>query len=716
MADASITSLQNLSFPSAITKLNFSSNPITTIRGVIFPESLTALTLLSTSSSNMAAAASTTSVLTPEEVRALREDAEVPTAQSESLLEEFEVRQSDADMFEKLQLWDVSTTSTLECSDSNANPRYVDDTMLCVLSDAEFAAKYRSVVEAASSGSTGSVWGTTDASASQAMERVVLKETLDQRRSWFLIVAGALLVALAVLLCLSAFCAHLRRQVRGSSNKNRSQFEAVNPTTSRGATRFWPEREKKPQDEEVLHLLSSDTSTSEDESSLQPGIEQEAADKQLAVKTTPLGYLQQHLRRFEIAASSLKHKAVLSAGTDPNTADDHANGGSGVSASLFVYSKAVYRRKLVTLKTLYCKQNERESEVSTELWSFVEEIRLSSMLSHPHIVAFYGYVVTPYSTQHKELPHGEDVALVMEFMVKGDLNAFIQMHKRSLRQKQTTLRQRPRRANTRERMQSLVKRVSWHDEASAEFMEEEDENKDEQEQLQPPEATSNASKWSWRHSSAVYKNKLAIAIEVAQAVHYLHSFSPPLCHGNLSSRKIFLDSHWNVKLGDLTCCSALRRWSSSHKQSDVTPALMTEEGSPLRISGSSSSTGDDEIHLDMTIWTAPEVLDGRQYTEKADIYSFGVLLAQLDSYECSSAEHSIMDDTEVPMLRSDRPGIQSGDGEAPTLLRLLTLKCQAFQPEVRPTADELLRELHHIEQDMTENSSTCTTPVASSQA
>ncbi|RLN73998.1 hypothetical protein BBJ28_00009002 [Nothophytophthora sp. Chile5] len=704
MADASIATLQNLSFPSAITKLNFSSNPITTIRGVIFPESLTALTLLSTSSSNMAATASTTSVLSSEEVRSLREDAELPTAQSESLLEEFEVRQSDADMFEKLQLWDVSTTSTLECSDSNANPRYVDDTMLCVLSDAEFAVKYRSVVEAASSGSTGSVWGTADASASQAVERIVLKETLDQRRSWFLIVAGALLVALTVLLCLNAFCMYLRRQVRGSSNKNRRQFEAVNPTTSREATRFWPEREKKPQDEEVLHLLSSDTSTSEDESSLRPGIEQEA-------KTTPLDYLQQHLCRFEIAASSLQHKAVLPAGSDPDAADDHVDGGSGASASPFVYSKAVYRRKLVALKTLYCKQSGRGSEVSTELWSFVEEIRLSSMLSHPHIVAFYGYVAIPCSSQGKVLPHGEDVALVMEFMAKGDLNAFIQMHKRSLRQKQTALKRRPRRANTRERMQSLVKRVSWHDEASAEFMEEEDE----QEQLQPPEGSSttasNASKWSWRHSSAVYKSKLAIVIEVAQAVHYLHSFSPPLFHGNLSSRKVFLDSHWNVKLGDFTCCSALRRWSSSRKQSEVTPALMAEEGSPL----SSSSTGDDEIHLDMTVWTAPEVLDGRQYTEKADIYSFGVLLAQLDSYECSSAEHSVMDDTEVPMLRSDRPGIQSGDGEAPTLLRLLALKCQAFQPEVRPMASELLRELHHIQQDMTESSSTCTTPVASSR-
>eukprot|EP00644_Phytophthora_capsici_P012756 jgi/Phyca11/503839/fgenesh2_kg.PHYCAscaffold_5_\ len=103
--------------------------------------------------------------------------------------------------------------------------------------------------------------------------------------------------------------------------------------------------------------------------------------------------------------------------------------------------------------------------------------------------------------------------------------------------------------------------------------------------------------------------------------------------------------------------------------------------------------------MDMTIWTAPEVLDGRQYTQKADIYSFGVLLSQLATYECSSLEHSVMDDTEVPMLNNDKDN-SSGDSGAPTPIRLLMFRCQAFQPEVRPTADELLHELHQIEHEL----------------
>ncbi|RLN63469.1 hypothetical protein BBJ29_004664 [Phytophthora kernoviae] len=136
MSDSSIASLENLSFPSTVTTLNFSGNPITLIRGVIFPASLTKLALTATAKSTT----TTTSVITPEEARALQTGNGGNTVQSASVLQEFEVRQSDADMFEKLSLWDVSTTSTLSCSDSDASPRYVQDTMLCVLSDNEFAA------------------------------------------------------------------------------------------------------------------------------------------------------------------------------------------------------------------------------------------------------------------------------------------------------------------------------------------------------------------------------------------------------------------------------------------------------------------------------------------------------------------------------------------------------------------------------------------------
>ncbi|GMF12589.1 unnamed protein product [Phytophthora lilii] len=664
--------------------------------GVIFPDSLTELTLIATAHSAAAVSTSTASVVTPEEARALQTTAQNPATQVVSVLEEFEVRQSDADMFENLTLWDVSTTSTLSCSDSNANPRYVQDTMLCVLSDSEFAAKYESVVIAASM--SGSMWGT-DTTSSQEVERLALKETLDQRRSWFLIGAAALLSAFTVLLFVNAFCMCLRRKVQGTSKAQNNQ-PAMIKTASGRSNSFWHDNASMEPDDEVRHLLSSDPPTNTDENSSQPEPELESEKSPTKLKLAdPLAHLQQELQRSEIDGTRIKRRELLSTAHGQHEAMGES---SGERSSPFAYFKADYHGKTVVLKTLSIaghlkhKTKTQDDGELVELWAFAEEIRLSSTLSHPQLIAFYGFIRMTRVAEHS---NSEGAALVMEYMNKGDLNTFIQAHKRSLQQPERGDRQQ---CSTTPEIIAQDKHAGWHDE-------ENDESGDDGYEVDILRAgnevaiTNNPARWNWRSSSAVYKSKLAIAIEVAQAVQYLHSFSQPLFHGNLSSRKVFLDKNWNVKLGDMTCCSALRRWSSSHKQNDMSSAPSTTGSSPARYSGRSncsSQTGGEEIHMDMTVWTAPEVLDGRQYTQKADIYSFGVLLAQLATYECTSAEHSVMDDTDVPMLNNNQREHSSADGEAPTPIRLLMFRCQAFQPEVRPTADELLEELHQIEHDL----------------
>ncbi|ETL31735.1 TKL protein kinase [Phytophthora nicotianae] len=644
-ADANIAILENFSFPSSLTTLNLPNNPITTIKGVIFPDSLTELTLIATANS---ATTPSASVVTPDEARVLQTTAEDPTEQTISVLEEFEVRQSDADRFEKLTLWDVSTTSTLSCSDSNANPRYVQDTMLCVLSDNEFADKYEHVLLAASSGSTaGSIWGKDD-SSSQEVERIALKETLDQRRSWFLIGAAALLSAFTVMLCVNGLCLSLRRSVRGAS-KGKSNQAALTKSRSARPNNFWNDSTSMEPDDEVHHLLTSDPPAE-----AQPEPEYDAETGNCTAKKTkatdPLVHLLQEIPHSEIDGSLVTYRELLSPIPE-----------SEESSSAFVYFKAAFHGKTVVLKTLSIAGYLESKSGLAELWGFVEEIRLSSTLSHPQIVTFYGFT--------KVTDSDEGVALAMEYMDKGDLNMFIQDHKRSLQRKHALIR----------------------DDKS-----DDDYDIRSDDEIGPSLDRHDSGKWNWRDSS-VYKSKLSIAVEVAQAVQYLHSFTRPLFHGNLSSRKVFLDSDWNVKLGDLTCCSALRRWSSSHK-SDISSLPSTATRSSGR-SNCSSQTAGEEIHMDMTVWTAPEVLDGRQYTQKADIYSFGVLLSQLATYECTSAEHSVMDDTDVPMLNNTDKE-QTSDGEAPTPIRLLMFRCQAFQPEIRPTADELIQELRQIQQEL----------------
>ncbi|OWZ04084.1 TKL protein kinase [Phytophthora megakarya] len=137
--------LYNYSFPNSVTTLNLSNNPIASIGGVVFPSSLKVLSITSTVK-----------------------------------LIEFEVRRTDATLFESLQTFNVSTTTSLTCSDSDALVRYVQETLLCVLEDDVFDIKYGIKSESSASGSV-------DGAVTPAP---VLQEANNPRRSKFLVFAA----------------------------------------------------------------------------------------------------------------------------------------------------------------------------------------------------------------------------------------------------------------------------------------------------------------------------------------------------------------------------------------------------------------------------------------------------------------------------------------------------------------------------------------------
>ncbi|OWY94853.1 TKL protein kinase, partial [Phytophthora megakarya] len=117
-SNGNLVSLYNISFPDSVTTLNLSTNPIASIGGVVFPSSLKVLSITSTVK-----------------------------------LIEFEVRRTDATLFESLQTFNVSTTTSLACSDSDALVHYVQETLLCVLEDDVFNIKYGIKSESSASGS-----------------------------------------------------------------------------------------------------------------------------------------------------------------------------------------------------------------------------------------------------------------------------------------------------------------------------------------------------------------------------------------------------------------------------------------------------------------------------------------------------------------------------------------------------------------------------------
>lgn len=93
-----------------------------------------------------------------------------------------------------------------------------------------------------------------------------------------------------------------------------------------------------------------------------------------------------------------------------------------------------------------------------------------------------------------------------------------------------------------------------------------------------------------------WETRLAIALGTAQGIAYLHSLGPLVSHGNIKSSNVLLTTTYEARLSDY-CLAKLVGLSST----------------PNRIAG----------------YWAPELTDPRNVSQKADIYSFGVLLLEL---------------------------------------------------------------------------------------
>ncbi|GLE07426.1 hypothetical protein PINS_up017635 [Pythium insidiosum] len=96
--------------------------------------------------------------------------------------------------------------------------------------------------------------------------------------------------------------------------------------------------------------------------------------------------------------------------------------------------------------------------------------------------------------------------------------------------------------------------------------------------------------------------KLKIATHIAHALTYLHSLEDIVLHRDLKSRNVLLTEAYDAKLTD---------FGASRERADCT--MTAGVGSSL--------------------WMAPEVMLGKRYDESADVYSFGVMLSELDTHD-----------------------------------------------------------------------------------
>ncbi|KAI4316480.1 hypothetical protein L6164_024458 [Bauhinia variegata] len=157
---------------------------------------------------------------------------------------------------------------------------------------------------------------------------------------------------------------------------------------------------------------------------------------------------------------------------------------------------------------------------------------------------------------------------------------------------------------------------------------------------------------------APLKERVSKALEIAQAMRYLHEQKPKVIHRDLKPGNIFLDDAMHVRVADFGHARFL---------DDEEMALTGETGT--------------------YVYMAPEVIRCEPYNEKCDVYSFGVILNELltGKYPYIETDYG---PTKIAMevvegkLRPELP--EDKDGELAELIELICV-CWDGNPAVRPS-------------------------------
>ncbi|KAB2004212.1 hypothetical protein ES319_D11G183200v1 [Gossypium barbadense] len=173
-----------------------------------------------------------------------------------------------------------------------------------------------------------------------------------------------------------------------------------------------------------------------------------------------------------------------------------------------------------------------------------------------------------------------------------------------------------------------------------------------------------------------WDTRSGIALGAARGIEYLHSKGPGISHGNIKSSNVLLTTSYEARVSDFGLAQ-----------------LAGPTSTPNRVDG----------------YRAPEVTDTNKVSQKADVYSFGILLLELLTGKAPT--HALLNEEGIDLPRwvqsivredwtsevfdVELPRYQNVEDDMVQLLQL-AINCTAQYPDKRPSMAEVMNQIEDL--------------------
>ncbi|PSR92748.1 Serine/threonine-protein kinase [Actinidia chinensis var. chinensis] len=169
--------------------------------------------------------------------------------------------------------------------------------------------------------------------------------------------------------------------------------------------------------------------------------------------------------------------------------------------------------------------------------------------------------------------------------------------------------------------------------------------------------------YSNRRKKLAFKVVIQLALDLSRGLSYLHS--EKIVHRDVKAENMLLDSRRALKIADFG-------------------VARVEAPNPQDMTGETGTLG----------YMAPEVLDGKPYNRKCDVYSFGICLWEIYCCDLPYPDLSFAEVSSAVVRQNLRPDIPRC---CPSALANIMKKCWDANPEKRPDMNEVVRLLEAID-------------------